>query len=155
MASRELGGLLKDKGVSLVTEFNTGEVDGAGGRLVSYDGREVPFDLAVVVPLHGGQAYVGRSPGLGDELGFVPTDPRTLQSKARPNVFVIGDAADIPASKAGSVAHFEGEVARQEHRQVPGRASRSTPASTGTPTASSRAGPARRCSSTSTTTPSR
>jgi len=40
----------------------------------------------------------------------VPADQRTLQSKARPNVFVIGDAADIPTSKAGSVAHFEGEV---------------------------------------------
>jgi sulfide:quinone oxidoreductase len=110
VASQELSGLLKDKGVSLVTEFNTGEVDGAGGRLVSFDGREVPFDLAVVVPLHGGQEYVTRSPGLGDELGFVPTDQRTLQSKARPNVFVIGDASDIPASKAGSVAHFEGEI---------------------------------------------
>jgi len=110
VASRELSGLLKDKGISLVTEFTTGEVDGAGGRLVSFDGREVPFDLAVVIPLHGGQDYVSRSPGLGDELGFVPTDQRTLQSKARPNVFVIGDAADIPASKAGSVAHFEGDV---------------------------------------------
>ena len=108
--NRELSGLLEDKGVGLVTEFNTGEVDGQGGRLVSYDGREVPFDLAVVVPLHGGQAYVERSPGLGDELGFVPTDQRTLQSKAAPNVFVIGDAADIPASKAGSVAHFEGDI---------------------------------------------
>jgi sulfide:quinone oxidoreductase len=122
VASRELGGLLKDKGISLVTEFNTGEVDGADGRLISYDGREVPFDLAVVVPLHGGQAYVERSPGLGDELGFVPTDPRTLQSRARPNVFVIGDAADIPASKAGSVAHFEGEIlARNVTRYLDGQ----------------------------------
>jgi sulfide:quinone oxidoreductase len=110
VCNRELSGLLQEKGINLVTEFNTGEVDGAGGRLVSFDGREVPFDLAVVVPLHGGQDYVGRSPGLGDELGFVSTDQRSLRSKAKPNVFVIGDAADIPASKAGSVAHFEGEV---------------------------------------------
>ncbi len=109
-ASRALAGLLEEKGIELVTEFNTGEVDGTGGRLVSYDGREVPFDLAVVVPLHGGAAYVGRSPGLGDELNFVPTDDHTLQSKVRPNVFVIGDAANVPASKAGSVTHFEGEV---------------------------------------------
>jgi sulfide:quinone oxidoreductase len=108
--NRELSGLLEDKGVGLVTEFNTGEVDGRTGRLISYDGREVPFDLAVIVPLHGGQAYVERSPGLGDGLGFVPADQRTLQSKAAPNVFVIGDASDIPTSKAGSVAHFEGDI---------------------------------------------
>jgi sulfide:quinone oxidoreductase len=110
VASATLAGLLEEKGVGLITEFNTGEVDGPGGRLVSYDGREVGFDLAVVVPLHSGAAYVGRSPGLGDELNFVPTDEHTLQSKARPNVFVIGDAANLPASKAGSVSHFEGEA---------------------------------------------
>ncbi len=110
VASKALGGLLEEKGVGLVTEFNTGEVDGSGGRLVSYDGREVGFDLAVVVPLHGGASYVARSPGLGDELGFVPVDEHTLQSTARPNVFAIGDAAGVPTSKAGSVTHFEGEV---------------------------------------------
>ena len=112
VASRTLGGLLADKGVGLVTEFNTGSVDTAGrpGRLVSWDGREVPFDLAVVIPLHGGAEYVTRSPGLGDELGFITVDPHTLQSAAAPNVFAIGDATGVPASKAGSVTHFEGEV---------------------------------------------
>ncbi|WP_405910451.1 FAD/NAD(P)-binding oxidoreductase [Streptomyces sp. NBC_00828] len=110
VAAEALGGLLEQKGIDLVTEFTLGEVDGEGGRLMSYDGREVPFDLAVVVPLHGGAEYVGRSPGLGDELGFVPVDQHTLQHPAHPEVFAIGDAAGLPASKAGSVAHFEGEV---------------------------------------------
>ncbi|MGO9195936.1 MAG: NAD(P)/FAD-dependent oxidoreductase [Acidimicrobiales bacterium] len=110
VAARTLAGLLDEKGVDLLTEFNTSAVDGQGGRIVSYDGREVPFDLAVVVPLHGGAAYVGRSPGLGDELGFVPVNAHTLQSKVAPNVFAIGDAAGVPTSKAGSVTHFEGEV---------------------------------------------
>jgi sulfide:quinone oxidoreductase len=110
VASAALGGLLEEKGVNLITEFNTGEVDGPGGHLIAYDGRDVPFDLAVVIPLHSGAPYVGRSPGLGDELNFVPTDERTLQAKVAPNVFVIGDAANIPASKAGSVTHFEGAV---------------------------------------------
>ncbi len=110
VAARALSGLLDEKGIELVTEFNTGEVDGAAGRLVSYDERSVDFDLAVVVPLHGGADYVGRSPGLGDELNFVSVDPHTLQSQARPNVFAIGDAAGVPTSKAGSVAHFEGDV---------------------------------------------
>ncbi len=110
VASKRLAGMLAEKGIELVTEFNTGEVDGMGGRLVAYDGRDVTFDLAVVVPLHGGAAYVGRSSGLGDELNFVPTDEHTLQTKAAPNVFAIGDAANVPTSKAGSVTHFEGEV---------------------------------------------
>ena len=110
VASRALAGLLQEKGIELVTEFNTGEVDGARGRLVSFDEREVEFDLAVVVPVHGGAECVERSPGLGDALGFVPTDEHTLQSKVRDNVFVIGDAAAVPTSKAGSVTHFEGDV---------------------------------------------
>ena len=66
-------------------------------------------------------AFVGRSPGLGDELGFVPTDPHTLQAKAAPNIFAIGDATNLPTSKAGSVTHFEGEVADREHRPLPRR----------------------------------
>ncbi|GHB31991.1 oxidoreductase [Streptomyces umbrinus] len=110
VAAEVLSGLLMKKGIALMTEFTLGEVDGAGGRLVSYDEREVSFDLAVVVPLHGGAAYIGRSPGLGDELGFVPVDPHSLQLPGRPEVFAIGDAAGLPVSKAGSVAHFEGEV---------------------------------------------
>jgi sulfide:quinone oxidoreductase len=109
-ASEALGGLLAEKGIELVTEFNAAEVDPDGGRLVSYDEREVPFDLLVTVPLHSGAEFVGRSPGLGDDLDFVPTDERTLQSRAKPNVFALGDAAAVPTSKAGSVTHFEGEV---------------------------------------------
>ena len=110
IAARHLGGMLAERGIDLVTEFNTGEVDAAGGRLISYDEREVPFDLAVVIPVHNGAPYVSKSPGLGDALGFVATDQHTLQSLASPNVFVIGDATSLPVSKAGSVAHFEGEI---------------------------------------------
>ena len=110
IASEQLAGLLAEKEIELVTEFNAGEVDGVGGKLVSYDGRELDFDLLVTVPLHGGAAYVERSPGLGDALGFVPTDQRTLQTPAKPNMFALGDATDLPTSKAGSVTHFEAEV---------------------------------------------
>jgi len=110
VASERLAGLLASKGIELVTEFAVGEVDGNTGRLVSWDEREVPFDLLVTVPLHGGAGYVARSEGLGDALGFVPTDPQTLRSLARPNVFAIGDATNLPISKAGSVTHFEGEA---------------------------------------------
>jgi sulfide:quinone oxidoreductase len=110
VAARTLGSMLAERNIELVTEFNTGEVDGEAGRLVGYDDREIGFDLAVVVPVHSGAEYVGRSPGLGDDLDFVPADEHTLQSAVEPNVFVIGDAASLPISKAGSVTHFEGEA---------------------------------------------
>ena len=110
VAAKQLGGMLADRHVELVTEFNTGEVDGAGGRLVSYDGREIPFDLAVVIPVHSGAPCILRSAGLGDELGFVATDPHTLQAKSSPYVFALGDATSLPTSKAGSVTDFEGEI---------------------------------------------
>jgi sulfide:quinone oxidoreductase len=110
LASERLAGMLAQKNIELVTEFAAGQADGEEGRLVSWDEREVPFDLLVTIPLHGGAAYIGRSEGLGDDLGFVPTNPQTLQSQVKPNIFAIGDATNIPTSKAGSVAHFEGEV---------------------------------------------
>jgi sulfide:quinone oxidoreductase len=110
IASEHLAGLLDARDVELVTEFNSGEIDGVGGKLSSYDGRALDFDLLVTIPLHGGAAYVERSPGLGDALGFVPTDKRTLQTPAKPNVFALGDVTDLPTSKAGSVTHFEAEV---------------------------------------------
>ncbi len=110
LAAETLGHLLRDKGIELVTEFNTGAVDGAHGRLRSWDERTVDFDLLVSIPLHKGADFVGRSPGLGDDLDFVLTDPATLQAKVRKNVFAVGDATNVPTSKAGSVAHFQAEV---------------------------------------------
>lgn len=110
VASHHLARLLAEKEIELVPEFNAGEVDAVGGSLVSYDGRELHFDLLVTVPLHGGAEYVERSAGLGDALGFVLTDRRTLQATAKHNVFALGDATDLPTSKAGSVTHFEAEI---------------------------------------------
>jgi sulfide:quinone oxidoreductase len=110
IASRHLTHLLTDRGIDVEAEFSAGEVDGAGGRLVSYDGRELAFDFLVAVPLHGGAPYVTRSDGLGDALGFVPVDPHSLQARAKPNVFALGDAADLPTSKAGSAVHFQSDL---------------------------------------------
>ena len=62
-----------------------------------------------IVPVNMGDEVIERS-GLGDDMNYVPTDKQTLQSKAHKNIFVIGDAGDLPTSKAGSVAHFAGEI---------------------------------------------
>jgi len=107
VASERLGSMLADRGVLVEPDFLVERLEGR--TLVSYDGREVPFDLLVTVPLHMGAEFVTRS-GLGDELGFVPVDKHTLQSTADPRIFAVGDASDIPTSKAGSVAHFSVDV---------------------------------------------
>jgi sulfide:quinone oxidoreductase len=110
VASSHLGALLDQKSIHVEADFATGRVDASAQRLHSWDEREIPYDLLVTIPAHGGPEYVGHSSGLGDALGFIPTDRHTLQSRAATNVFVIGDAADVPTSKAGSVTHFEGET---------------------------------------------
>jgi len=109
VAAAELGGFLKKKNINVVTEFNIGRVEAEEGKIVSWDEREVDYDLLVAIPTNMGIKAIERSE-LGDELNFIPTDKHTLQSEERENIFVIGDATNLPASKAGSVAHFESEI---------------------------------------------
>lgn len=105
VASKHLGGMLEARGVKLEPDFMIESVDAEAGKIISFDEREVPFDLLVTIPVHMGADFVGRS-GLGDDLNFVQVDQYTLLSKKYDNIFAVGDASDIPASKAGSVAHF-------------------------------------------------
>ncbi len=111
-ASEMLGGLLEEKNILVEPGFAAGEVDPEGRIVSSWDGREIGYDLLVTVPTHKGSEAIARS-DMGDELDFVPTDRHTLRSADWDNVFVIGDATDLPSSKAGSVAHFQGEVLQE------------------------------------------
>lgn len=101
-----LGDLLAERDITLETDFVVERIDPVAKTLVSYDERTVPFDLLVTIPLVTGAEFVTRS-GLGDELAFVPVDKHTLQSQEYPNIFALGDAADLPTSKAGSAAHYQ------------------------------------------------
>ncbi|WP_012184597.1 type III sulfide quinone reductase, selenoprotein subtype [Salinispora arenicola] len=107
VASARLGSMLDDRKITVEPDFLVERVDDT--TLISYDEREVGFDLLVTVPLNMGADYVARS-GLGNELNLVPVDRHTMLAKGYDNVFALGDASDIPTSKAGSVAHFSVEV---------------------------------------------
>ncbi|GAB3050229.1 FAD/NAD(P)-binding oxidoreductase [Intrasporangium mesophilum] len=109
VASQELGHLLSERGVRVESDFMVERIDQGHRLLISYDEREVPFDLLVTVPLNMGAEFIARS-GLGDELNYVPVDRHTSQSAAYPTIFALGDAANLPTSKAGSVAHFSVEI---------------------------------------------
>ncbi len=109
VAAGALGHMLEERKIALETDFYLMEVDAESRKLISYDEREVPYDLLVTVPVNMGAEFVARS-GLGDELNHVPVDKHTFLSKDHDNIFALGDAADLPTSKAGSVAHFAVEV---------------------------------------------
>jgi sulfide:quinone oxidoreductase len=102
--------ILEQKGIELHTFFNVESIDPARKVVESLEGEELPYDLLILVPPHQGQAFLissGLAPAPG---GWLPTDRVTLQVGGRPNVFALGDATDLPLSKAGSTAHFEAPV---------------------------------------------
>ena len=117
VAAAALGALLEERKVRVVPDFGTERVDAAARKIVGYDGREVPYDLLVTIPTNMGAKVIETS-GLGDELRFIPTDAKTLRSKTHENVFVIGDATNLPASKAGSVVHFQAELLAENVRRT-------------------------------------
>lgn len=109
IATKMLSELLDEKNIKVVPDFYIEQVDNEKKVIKSYDEIEIPFDVLTIVPVNMGDELIERS-GLGDDLNFVPTNKKTLQSVAHENIFVIGDAANLPTSKAGSVAHFAGEI---------------------------------------------
>ena len=109
VASKALGGLLAEKGITVEPDFMIERIDQDRKVIVSFDEREVAYDQLVTIPLNMGADYVARS-GLGDELNYVPVDKHTMLSTEYGNLFALGDASNIPTSKAGSVAHFSVDV---------------------------------------------
>ena len=101
--------MLEQRDIRYETFFNTESIDPETRTITAMEGTEVEYDLLVMVPPHRGAEIVIAS-GLGDQLGWLPTDRSTLQVKDQPDIFGIGDATDIPVSKSGSAAHFEAKV---------------------------------------------
>lgn len=109
IAAKAFGATLEEKQITVEPDYMLMEVDNETNEVVSYDERRVPFDLLVSIPINMGQDFLARS-GLGNELNLVPVDKFTQKSTQFDNIFALGDTNNIPASKAGSVAHFEVDV---------------------------------------------
>ncbi|MFC2151532.1 NAD(P)/FAD-dependent oxidoreductase [Bacteroidota bacterium] len=108
-ATKMLGELLEEKNIKVIPDFYLESVDNKEKKIRSYDGQEIPFDVLTIVPVNKGDDMIERS-GMGDDLNFIPTNKETLRSDNHENIFILGDAANIPTSKAGSVVHFASEV---------------------------------------------
>ena len=115
--------ILETKGIELHTFFNVEAIDPERKMVLSLEGEELPYDLLILVPPHKGQQFLidsGLAPAPG---GWLPTDRHTLLVGERTNVYALGDATDLPLSKAGSTAHFEAPVvAERVAAAIEGRA---------------------------------
>jgi sulfide:quinone oxidoreductase len=102
--------ILEAKGIELHTFFNVEAIDPERKVVESLEGEELPYDLLILVPPHKGAQVVidaGLAPAPG---GWLPTDRHSLEVAGHPEIFALGDATDLPLSKAGSTAHFEAPV---------------------------------------------
>jgi sulfide:quinone oxidoreductase len=108
-ASAMLGNLAEEKNIMITPNFQISGVDAGRKVITSYDGREVNYDLLVSIPPNFGAQCIIDS-NMGDPMGYMDTDHNTLKAKNFDRVYVIGDAANVPTSKAGAVAHYEADV---------------------------------------------
>ena len=111
--------ILEEKGIELHTFFNVETIDASRRVIGSLEGEELAYDLLILVPPHRGAQLVIDS-GIAPGAGWLPTDPQTLAVKGRDDIWALGDATDLPLSKAGSTAHFEAPVVAERVSQAIG-----------------------------------
>ncbi|MFC6939658.1 NAD(P)/FAD-dependent oxidoreductase [Salinirubellus sp. GCM10025818] len=112
--------LFAERDIGLETFFNPEEIDPEAKVIETMESESFEYDLLVAIPPHAGSDLVADA-GLGED-GWVAVDKHTLESSEAEDVYAIGDVADVPTSKAGSVAHYEaGTVAERIAARVRGR----------------------------------
>ncbi|WP_243439508.1 NAD(P)/FAD-dependent oxidoreductase [Fundidesulfovibrio soli] len=124
VAASILGKICEEKNIKIVPNFEIAAVDAERGVVESMKGDEVEFDLMVAIPPNFGSQVIIDS-DIGDPMGYLKTDHYTLKSPDYENMYILGDATNVPTSKAGSVTHFEADVLVENlHRDIEGLAPR-------------------------------
>jgi len=109
IATKVLSVAAEEKKIKVTPNFDLAAVNPTKGVLESAKGDTVDYDLLVSTMPNLGAEYVDES-GLGDGMGYALTDHHTLRAQKGENIYVVGDATNVPTSKAGSVAHYEAEI---------------------------------------------
>lgn len=102
--------LLKEREIEVRTFFDLDRIDAETRRLTSIEGEEIECDLPIVIPPFVGADIAYNPPDVLDAERLVATNRETLRVKDTEDVFAIGDATNIPTSKAGVGAHLEARV---------------------------------------------
>ena len=126
IASKILGEIADQKNIKITPNFDIAQVNAEEKTIESHKGDKVPYDLLVSIPPNFGAKFIEDS-DMGDPMRFVDTDHFTLKAKNFDNIYVIGDATNVPASKAGAVAHYESEtVVENIIREIDGQEPKNT-----------------------------
>ena len=106
IAAKALAHVAERKKINVTPNFHIARVNASQKTIEGHDGRNVGYDLLVSIPPHFGEACLLQS-GLVDPMGYVAVNKNTLKADKAGRIFVLGDAANVPTSKAGSVAHYQ------------------------------------------------
>jgi sulfide:quinone oxidoreductase len=109
VAAEVLGDICRQKNIKVTPNFQISQVDAGKKTIKSYGNEEVPYDLLIAIPPNFGAQIIIDS-GMGDPMGYVDTDHNTLKAKNYDHIYVVGDATNVPTSKAGAVAHYEADT---------------------------------------------
>jgi sulfide:quinone oxidoreductase len=109
VAAGILGKICEEKNIKVTPNYQIAQVDVANKVIKSFGDQVVDYDLLVAIPPNFGAQIIIDS-GMGDPMGYVDTDHHTLKAKNYDYVYVVGDATNVPTSKAGAVAHYEADT---------------------------------------------
>jgi sulfide:quinone oxidoreductase len=112
-----LKGVAAGYGIEVRHDTHLVEVGGPARRAVLLDTKggskeDIDFEVLHAVPPQSAPDWVKASP-LADPaspFGYVQVDQYTLQSPRWPNVFALGDAANLPTSKTGAAIRKQAPV---------------------------------------------
>jgi sulfide:quinone oxidoreductase len=104
------GRLLEKRGVKWEGAFQLASHDPSNRTLRAADGRELGYDLGIVVPSHRAPAVIAES-GLVADGGYMDVELPSMRASEHEDVWGIGDvvAPTIGLGMAGVFAHFQAE----------------------------------------------
>jgi sulfide:quinone oxidoreductase len=105
VAAKKLREFAEKKKVKVTPFFDLARVNSKEKTIESHKGQKVGYDILVAIPPNFGDKAIMHS-GLGDPMGYVQVNKQTLKAQNVDRVYVVGDATNVPTSKAGSVAHY-------------------------------------------------
>ena len=100
--------IMNERGIQIMTFFDLDHID--ANTLYSLEGDQIKFDLPIIIPPFKGAKIDYEPKTVLDDDRFIKTDKFNMRIQGFDDAFAIGDATNIPTSKAGVGAHLEAKI---------------------------------------------